>query len=187
MKDTMEQMRNSEDNTAMFKALLNGIMDSRFIQQRDYLRHIEEQLDMYRLLQNFAGNIRQMAQEMEVPAFTRLATQYERRADKLFLSWNIPDAYLNSGDPDDLGELMENETYPAFDFGTEDDWESDDDDDDEEDANEDGKAEDKDEGDKTEDGETTAAFTSMSSVIEGVYMLLKIICAMDSPCPPDNR
>ena len=169
----------------MFKALLNGIMDSRLIQQRDYLRHIEEQLDMYRLLQDFAANTRLLAQGMEVPAFTRLATQYENRADKLFLSWNIPDAYLNSGDPDDLGELMENETYPAFDFDIGDGWDSEDEDgeDDEE-----GENEDEDEDNETGDEETTVAFTSMSSVIEGVDMLLDILRTMDiPPCPPDKR
>ena len=45
----------------------------------------------------------------------RTLCAYEQQAHELYESWDISDAYAESGDPDDLAQLMEDELLPAWD------------------------------------------------------------------------
>ena len=90
------------------------------IHEDDYLRHIDHKLEMYHLLLELVRALRDDLAEGETARAVRDLCSYEQQAHILFEGWTIPDEYAESGDPDDLAQLMEDELLPADDEDTED-------------------------------------------------------------------
>lgn len=85
------------------------------IHEDDYLRHIDHKLEMYYLLLELVRALRDDLAEGETARAVRDLCSYEQQAHILFEGWIIPDEYAESGDPDDLAQLMEEELLPAGD------------------------------------------------------------------------
>ena len=85
------------------------------IHEDDYLRHIDHQLEMYDLVLELVRTLRDDLAEGETARAVRDLCSYEQQAHILFEGWTIPDEYAESGDPDDLAQLMEEELLPAGD------------------------------------------------------------------------
>lgn len=85
------------------------------IHEDDYLRHIDHKLEMYHLLLELVRALRDDLAEGETARAVRDLCSYEQQAHILFKGWTIPDEYAESGDPDDLAQLMEEELLPAGD------------------------------------------------------------------------
>lgn len=85
------------------------------IHEDDYLRHIDHKLEMYHLLLELVWALRDDLAEGETARAVRDLCSYEQQAHILFEGWTIPDEYAESGDPDDLAQLMEEELLPAGD------------------------------------------------------------------------
>ena len=85
------------------------------IHEDDYLRHIDHKLEMYHLLLELVRALRDDLAEGETARAVRDLCSYEQQAHILFECWTIPDEYAESGDPDDLAQLMEDELLPADD------------------------------------------------------------------------
>ena len=83
------------------------------IHEDDYLRHIDHKLEMYHLLLELVRALRDDLTEGETARAVRDLCSYEQQAHILFECWTIPDEYAESGDPDDLAQLMEEELLPA--------------------------------------------------------------------------
>ena len=83
------------------------------IHEDDYLRHIDHKLEMYHLLLELVRAMRDDLAEGETARAVRDLCSYEQQAHILFEGWTIPDEYAESGDPDDLAQLMEEELLPA--------------------------------------------------------------------------
>ena len=83
------------------------------IHEDDYLRHIDHKLEMYHLLLELVRALRDDLAEGETARAVRDLCSYEQQAHILFEGWTIPDEYAESGDPDDLAQLMEEELLPA--------------------------------------------------------------------------
>lgn len=81
----------------------------------DYLSHIDGKLEMYDLLLELVRSVRKDLEAGEPSQAMRTLCAYEQQAHELYESWDISDAYAESGDPDDLAQLMEDELLPADD------------------------------------------------------------------------
>ena len=85
------------------------------IHEDDYLNHIDHQLEMYDLLLEAVRTLRKDLEAGETARALRDLCAYEQEGHTLFEGWDIPDEYVESGDPDDLAQLMEEELLPAED------------------------------------------------------------------------
>lgn len=94
-----------------------------FIHEDDYLNHIDHQLEMYDLLLEAVRTLRKDLEAGETARALRDLCAYEQEGHTLFEGWDIPDEYVESGDPDDLAQLMEDELLPAEDEADEEDGE----------------------------------------------------------------
>ena len=81
----------------------------------DYLSHIDGKLDMYDLLLELVRSVRKDLEAGEPSQAMRTLCGYEQQAHEMYEGWDISDAYTDSGDPDDLAQLMEDELLPADD------------------------------------------------------------------------
>ena len=81
----------------------------------DYLGHVDGKLDMYDLLLELVRSVRKDLEAGETAQAVRTLCAYEQQAHELYEGWDIPDAYAESGEPDDLAQLMEDELLPADD------------------------------------------------------------------------
>lgn len=81
----------------------------------DYLSHIDGKLDMYDLLLELVRSVRKDLEVGEPSQAMRTLCGYEQQAHEMYEGWDISDAYTDSGDPDDLAQLMEDELLPADD------------------------------------------------------------------------
>ena len=81
----------------------------------DYLSHIDGKLEMYDLLLELVRSVRKDLEAGEPSQAIRTLCAYEQQAHELYESWDISDAYAESGAPDDLAQLMEDELLPADD------------------------------------------------------------------------
>lgn len=70
---------------------------------------------MYELLLELVRSVRSDLEAGETAQAVRTLCAYEQQAHELYENWGIPDAYAESGDPDDLAQLMEDELLPADD------------------------------------------------------------------------
>ena len=78
----------------------------------DYLDHIDGKLEMYGLLLELVRSLRKDLEAVEDAQALRTLCAYEQKAHEMYENWGIPDSYTESGDPDDLGQLMEDELLP---------------------------------------------------------------------------
>ena len=85
------------------------------IHENDYLDHIDNQLDMYELLTELVRSVRSDLEAGETARAMRTLCAYENQAHEMYEDWCIPDEYAESGDPDDLAQMMEDELLPADD------------------------------------------------------------------------
>ena len=81
----------------------------------DYLNHIDHKLEMDDLLLELVDALRKDLAGGETSQAVRTLCRYEQQAHEMFEAWSIPDEYAESGDPDDLSQLMEDELLPAWD------------------------------------------------------------------------
>ena len=91
------------------------------IHEDDYLRHIDQKLEMYDLVLELVRTLREDLAEGETARAVRDLCSFEQDAHIMFECWTIPDAYVESlGDMAYLSRLMEKELLPADDEDTED-------------------------------------------------------------------
>ena len=81
----------------------------------DYLGHIDNKLEMYDLLLELVRSLRSNLEAGEDAQALRTLCAYEQKAHEMYENWGVPDSYTESGDPDDLGQLMEEELLPTDD------------------------------------------------------------------------
>ncbi len=89
----------------------------------DYLSHIDGKLDMYDLLLELVRSVRKDLEAGEPSQAMRTLCGYEQQAHEMYEGWDISDAYTDSGDPDDLAQLMEDELMPFDEMDPDDDGE----------------------------------------------------------------
>lgn len=87
------------------------------IHKEDYIRHIDEKLELYAMLRQIISVINKMPNCDAARDAKKTAAVYTGKCDSLFESWGIPKRYLVVGDTDDLRELMENELILPEDAG----------------------------------------------------------------------
>lgn len=87
------------------------------IHKEDYIRHIDEKLELYAMLRQIISVINKMPNCDAARDAKKTAAVYTEKCDSLFESWDIPKRYLVVGDTDDLRELMENELILPEDAG----------------------------------------------------------------------
>ena len=85
------------------------------IHESDYLEHIDNKLDMYELLTELVRSVRSDLEAGETARAMRTLCAYENQAHEMYEDWCISDEYAESGDPDDLAQMMEDELLPADD------------------------------------------------------------------------
>ena len=76
---------------------------------RDYLAHIDGQIEMYDHLLTLANEARNLLLDGKLAAVLRTLNKFEHKANETFLGWGISDDYLCSSDPRDLRGLTRRE------------------------------------------------------------------------------
>lgn len=79
------------------------------INGRDYLAHIDGQIEMYDQLLTLANETRELLLDGKLAAVLRTLNKFEHKANETFLSWGISDDYLCSSDPKDLRGMTRRE------------------------------------------------------------------------------
>ena len=79
------------------------------IHEEDYLRHIDEKVQLYSFVKQLAHHVTKMKSDRGNEQLIKMAKYYDAAAENLFHSWGIPKSYLVFGKKEDLAELMENE------------------------------------------------------------------------------
>ena len=95
------------------------------IHDDDYIAHIDDKVEMYDLLLTMARKAREQLASGNAVAAMRVLAKYEQEAREVFSEWDIPESYIESGDEDELYELLtgvgqfearhSQPDYPAFD------------------------------------------------------------------------
>ena len=93
------------------------------IHLEDYLNHIDHKLNMYELLLEMTQAVRSDLMDGESAQAMRTLCRYEQQAHDMYEDWNIPDEYAETGDPDDLTQLTEDELLPFDEMDPDDDAE----------------------------------------------------------------
>lgn len=79
------------------------------INGRDYLAHIDGQIEMYDQLLTLAHEVRNLLLDGKFAALMRTLNRFEHQANETFLGWGISDDYLCSGESKDLSSLTRRE------------------------------------------------------------------------------
>ena len=79
------------------------------INGKNYLAHIDGQIEMYDQLLTLANETRELLLDGKLAAVLRTLNKFEHKANETFLSWGISDDYLCSGEPKDLHRLIDRE------------------------------------------------------------------------------
>lgn len=79
----------------------------------DYIAHIDDKVEMFDFLLSMAREAREQIATGRTPAALRVLAKYEKEAIEAFETWGIPESYIESGDEDELAELIENDLLPA--------------------------------------------------------------------------
>lgn len=87
------------------------------IHEDDYIRHIDEKLELYAMLRQTASAVKKLPDTKANKEAKRIAGIYSDRAKAMYDGWGIPDHYLITADMDDLCELMENELITPVEAG----------------------------------------------------------------------
>ena len=86
------------------------------IDKEDYIRHINDKIQLYALLKGLVTEIDRVPANRSSKNLSDMATQFEGLIDKMFRSWGIPLEYLAVKDEKLLAELMENELLDPDEF-----------------------------------------------------------------------
>lgn len=87
------------------------------IHEDDYIRHIDEKLELYAMLRQMASAVKKLPEMKSTRDAKQTADIFSTKAMMLYEGWDIPDRYLITADTDDLRELMENELCEPEDAG----------------------------------------------------------------------
>lgn len=87
------------------------------ISEKDYLAHIDGQIEMYDHLLTLAHETRNLLLEGRFAAVMRTLNKFEHQANEAFLGWGVSDDYLSSSDPKDLQSLMRRELLEVAEDG----------------------------------------------------------------------
>ena len=79
------------------------------IHDDDYIAHIDDKVEMYDLLLTMARKAREQLASGNAAAAMRVLAKYEQEAREAFSEWDIPESYIESGDEDELYELLSDE------------------------------------------------------------------------------
>ena len=71
--------------------------------------HIDDKVEMYDLLLTMARKAREQLASGNAAAAMRVLAKYEQEAREVFSEWDIPESYIESGDEDELYELLSDE------------------------------------------------------------------------------
>ena len=87
------------------------------IHEDDYIRHIDEKLELYAMLRQMASAVKKLPETKSTADAKRTAEIFSTKALMLYEGWGIPDRYLITADTVDLREVMENELCEPEDAG----------------------------------------------------------------------
>lgn len=87
------------------------------IHKDDYIRHIDEKVLLYMMVQQLTFQIGKMTPTKKNESLCRVAKRYSEMIDAMFQTWGIPGSYLVFSKESDLAELMENELIAPEDAG----------------------------------------------------------------------
>lgn len=87
------------------------------IHKDDYIKHIDEKVLLYMMVQQLTFQINKMAPTKKNEALRRVANRYHEMIDAMFETWGIPGSYLVFSKESDLADLMENELIAPEDAG----------------------------------------------------------------------
>ena len=76
------------------------------VHEDHYLKHLEDKIKMYRLLRQLVQTIRTVPVNRGTRLLTEVTCRLEALADNQFKSWNIPNEYMVTGNPDWLRKKM---------------------------------------------------------------------------------
>lgn len=76
------------------------------VHEDHYLKHLEDKIKMYRLLRQLVQTIRTVPINRGTRLLTDVTNRLESIADRHFESWNIPNEYMVTGNPDWLRQKM---------------------------------------------------------------------------------
>ena len=79
------------------------------IHDDDYIAHIDDKVEMYDLLLTMARKAREQLASGNAAGAMRVLAKYEQEAREAFSEWDIPESYIESGDEDELYELLSDE------------------------------------------------------------------------------
>lgn len=93
-------------------------MDNVFmIHLDDYIRHIDEKLELYAMLRQLEDAIGKLPECRSTAEARRRMAAFSPKLKKLWEGWNIPRRYLVSGELDDLCDVMDDELMEPEDAG----------------------------------------------------------------------
>ena len=85
-------------------------MDNVFmIHLDDYIRHIDEKLELYAMLRQLEDAIGKLPECRSTAEARRRMAAFSPKLKELWEGWNIPRRYLVSGELDDLCDVMDDE------------------------------------------------------------------------------
>ncbi len=87
------------------------------IHKDDYIKHIDEKVLLYMMVQQLTFQINKLAPTKKNEALRSVANRYHEMIDAMFQTWGIPGSYLVFSKESDLAELMENELIAPEDAG----------------------------------------------------------------------
>lgn len=87
------------------------------IHKDDYIKHIDEKVLLYMMVQQLTFQIDKLTPTKKNEALRRVAKRYSEMIDAMFQTWGIPGSYLVFSKESDLAELMENELIAPEDAG----------------------------------------------------------------------
>ena len=82
-----------------------------------YIKHIDEKVLLYMMVQQLTFQINKMAPTKKNEALRRVANRYHEMIDAMFETWGIPGSYLVFSKESDLADLMEIELIAPEDAG----------------------------------------------------------------------
>lgn len=87
------------------------------IHKDDYIKHIDEKVLLYMMVQQLTFQIDKLTPTKKNEALRRVSKRYSEMIDAMFQTWGIPGSYLVFSKESDLAELMENELIAPEDAG----------------------------------------------------------------------
>ena len=83
----------------------------------DYIRHIDEKLELYAMLRQLEEAIGKLPECKSTAEARQCMAAFAPKLKELWESWNIPQRYFVSGELDDLCDVMDDELMEPEDAG----------------------------------------------------------------------